>query len=102
MQFFSKSQKNCTQTKHAQNQLSARIQSDFSDDKHDLVMDCLSSIKPEHVMAESEHNLHLTHMAILELANGDCDEVVRLAECAKKDFRDVIYMLIWLSRTKTT
>jgi len=89
-----KSEKISLEKLHAQNQLLDRIQSDFSDNKRDLVMDCLSSIGLEHVMAESEYNLHSTRMAILELANGDCDEVIRLTECAKIDFRDVIYWAV--------
>ena len=45
-------------------------------------------------MAESEHNLRNTRLAILKLAKGRLDRVVELTEHAKVDFRDIIY---WVS-----
>lgn len=42
-------------------------------------------------MAESEHNLRNTRLAILKLAEGDLSRVEELTESAKVDFRDIIY-----------
>lgn len=45
-------------------------------------------------MAESEHNLHNTRFAILQLAKGNLERTVELVKHAKVDFRDIIY---WVS-----
>lgn len=67
------------------------INNQFSDKARELVTKELETISFEHVMAQSDENLENTHAAILKLAKGDVKEVVRLVECAKSDFRDVIY-----------
>ena len=64
---------------------------DFSEEKRETVIECLSTIKLTHVMAKSEHNLQHTLLSILYLAKGNVDEVFKLTKAAKKDFRDVIY-----------
>tara|TARA_B110000046_G_scaffold185237_1_gene226137 strand:- start:601 stop:804 length:204 start_codon:yes stop_codon:yes gene_type:complete len=51
----------------------------------------LNSIRLSHVMAESEHNLSNTRLAILKLANGKLKRVQELTKSAKIDFRDIIY-----------
>lgn len=59
------------------------------------VTDLLASVEARHVMDESEYNLLSVRFAILRLAKGDLDEIRRLTEAAKVDFRDVIY---WASQ----
>ena len=67
------------------------IQNQFSVKDRDLVIKELETISLVHVMAQSDENLKNTHVSILKLAKGSVREVVRLVECAKSDFRDVIY-----------
>jgi hypothetical protein len=71
------------------------IREDFQEIDRNEVTDLLSSIEAKHVMDESEDNLLSTRFSILKLAKGDVDEVRRLTEAAKIDFRDVIY---WASQ----
>jgi len=67
------------------------IQNQFSGKARELVIKEMETISLVHVMAQSDENLKKTHAAILKLAKGSVREVVRLVECAKNDFRDVIY-----------
>ena len=67
------------------------INRDFPEDKKEIVIEYLSTIKLSHVMGESEINLENTLLSILFLAKGDVNGVAELTACAKKDFRDVIY-----------
>ena len=67
------------------------IYQDFPEEKRGTVIKCLSTINLTHVMAESESNLENTLLSILYLAQGNVDEVIKLTEVAKVDFRDVIY-----------
>ena len=67
------------------------INEQFSDKDRELVTKELETISIEHVMAQSAENLKNTQVAILKLAKGDVNEIIRLVECAKSDFRDVIY-----------
>lgn len=66
------------------------IRQDFNDEQRQLVVNELSSIGLQHVMAESAANLESTHLAILKLAKGNVDAVVSYTKSAKADFRDVI------------
>ncbi|MFZ1528023.1 MAG: hypothetical protein WAT19_04680 [Ferruginibacter sp.] len=66
------------------------VDRDFSGEQRTLVLNELSSIGLNHVMAESEHNLENTRLAILKLAKGDLNQVIYLTEKAKTDFRDVM------------
>lgn len=72
------------------------IGEDFREIDKSEVVALLESVKPKHVMDESEFNLLSTRFAILKLAKGDVDEVCRLTDAAKVDFRDVIY---WASQS---
>ncbi len=73
------------------------IKEEFKEiDRHE-VEQLLSSIESKHVMEQSEYNLHSVRFAILRLAKGDLEEVQRLTEAAKVDFRDIIY---WASHSK--
>ena len=74
----------------------AIIRKDFTEEQSRLVIDELKSIGLNHVMAASETNLEATWFGILKLAKGNLAEVVRLTECAKADFRDVI---MWASES---
>ena len=67
------------------------IYSDFCVEDRDLVIRELSSITLQDVMAESEINLKNTRQAILKLSKGSIKKVSHYVDCAKKDFRDVIY-----------
>lgn len=67
------------------------IKRDFSKNEVEQVLAELSTVTLKHVMAESEFNLHNTYVAILKLSKGNLSELIRLVECAKRDFRDVIY-----------
>lgn len=67
------------------------ISHDFSENDRDFVIGEMSTITQEHVMAGSESNLKNTLLSILKLSKGDIAELERLVECAKRDFRDVIY-----------
>lgn len=69
----------------------AVINNQFSDKARELVIKELETISLEHIMSQSDENLKNTHAAILKLAKDDIKEVARLVECAKIDFRDVIY-----------
>ncbi|MDH5178307.1 MAG: hypothetical protein OEZ39_09150 [Gammaproteobacteria bacterium] len=69
----------------------AHLENDYSSFDKMKVIQLLDEVKPEHVMAGSEYNLLNTRYSILYLAKGDVAEVAQLVECAKIDFRDVIY-----------
>ena len=77
--------------RNMQQKISDIINNDYTEDKREIVTGYLSTINLTHVMAESEYNLNNTLLSILLLANGDADEVAKLTERAKIDFRDVIY-----------
>lgn len=72
-------------------EISNIISQSFKEDDRNLAIKELSSITLSHVMAESESNLKNTYLSILRLSKGDINELKRLVECAKQDFRDVIY-----------
>ena len=63
----------------------------FPDPEEEIVLKHLNSITLEHVMAGSQTNLDNTWSAIIKLSHGNLPELIRLTECAKNDFRDVIY-----------
>ncbi len=67
-----------------------RVHQNFKTEDIELVIDELSSITLNHVMAASEYNLKNTRLSILKLAKGDVNEVIELTKSAKIDFRDVI------------
>lgn len=71
-----------------------RMREAFSEAEHAEVARLLLEIRPEHVMAGSRHNLDAARGAVVSLAKGELKEVAAYAECARKDFRDVIY---WVS-----
>lgn len=71
------------------------IGEDFQEVDKAEVTELLASIEARHVMDESEYNLLSVRFAILRLAKGDLEEVRRLTEAAKVDFRDLIY---WASQ----
>jgi hypothetical protein len=73
------------------NEIGTIINEQFSDKDRELVTKELETISIEHVMAQSAENLKNTQVAILKLAKGDVNEIIRLVECAINDFRDVIY-----------
>ena len=64
---------------------------DFERDDFDLVISLLESLTLKDVMANSQANIENTWSAILQLSKGDLNELDRLVDAAKKDFRDVIY-----------
>lgn len=64
---------------------------DFSDAEQEPAMSALTSITLQHVMAQSQINLDNTWQAILDLCQGNLQELQRLVAAAKLDFRDVIY-----------
>lgn len=64
---------------------------EFTEIDKNEVLEMLESVKLEHVKDESDFNLLSTRFAILKLAKGSLDEVRRLTEAAKVDYRDVIY-----------
>jgi len=66
------------------------INRDFKSEEVVLVINALSSITLNHVMAASEYNLKNTRLSILKLAKGNINEVIELTKSAKMDFRDVI------------
>ncbi|WP_299435590.1 hypothetical protein [uncultured Aquimarina sp.] len=66
------------------------INRDFKSEEVMLVINELSSITLNHVMAASEYNLKNTRVSILKLAKGNINEVIELTKSAKIDFRDVI------------
>jgi len=68
-----------------------KISSDFSESDYELVVSEMESITLDHVMGSSKSNLNKTWSSILELSNGDLNELGRLIKAAKIDFRDVIY-----------
>lgn len=67
------------------------VEEEFTEIDKNEVLEMLKSIKLEHVKDESDFNLLSTRFAILKLAKGSLDEVIRLTEAAKVDYRDVIY-----------
>jgi hypothetical protein len=73
------------------------VNRDFSGEQKELVINELSSIGLNHVMAASEYNLQSTRLSILKLAKGDITQVINFTESAKIDFRDVI---MWATQEK--
>ncbi|OJJ17032.1 hypothetical protein BKI52_30415 [marine bacterium AO1-C] len=67
------------------------INQDFSPEEAALVINELSSIKLDHVMAQSKSQLKYTRLSVLQLAKGDLEEVIDLTKKAKSDFRDILY-----------
>ncbi|HAS42861.1 MAG TPA: hypothetical protein DCS93_20445 [Microscillaceae bacterium] len=67
------------------------VNQEFSTQEAALVIDALSSINLNHIMAQSKSQLKYTKLSILKLAKGDLDEVIDLTEKAKIDFRDILY-----------
>ena len=68
-----------------------RISAEFPESDRELVVSEMESITLDHVMAGSKKNLNKTWSSILELSQGDLNELGRLVQVAKIDFRDVIY-----------
>ncbi|MDH7447585.1 hypothetical protein [Aquimarina sp. 2201CG14-23] len=66
------------------------VNRDFKPEEVPIVINELSSITLNHVMAASEYNLKNTRGSILKLAKGNIDDVIELTKSAKIDFRDVI------------
>lgn len=66
------------------------IQQEYPLEQQEFVQKELLTIELKHVMANSEYNLNNTRYAVLHLAKGDVEEVIKLTEAAKIDFRDVI------------
>jgi hypothetical protein len=75
-----------------------KINQDFSFEQRASVIKELSSFHLKHVMANSEYNLFNSRYAILKLAKGNVDEVVKLIAAAKIDYRDVI---MWAMEEKS-
>ncbi|CAA6823017.1 MAG: Unknown protein [uncultured Sulfurovum sp.] len=75
-----------------------KIKKDFDQSDYDLVISEMESITLSHVMANSQTNLDNTWTAILHLSNGDLNEIGRLVDAAKTDFRDVIYWATLLKK----
>ncbi|MGH1471650.1 MAG: hypothetical protein ACRBCS_10685 [Cellvibrionaceae bacterium] len=71
-----------------------KVKQDFQGSEENIALNHLNSITLEHVMAKSQTNLDNTWHAILHLSQGDIKELIRLTQCAKRDFRDVIYWAI--------
>lgn len=59
--------------------------------EHDQIKETFENLASEDEMTNSEANLSNTVHAILKLAKGNMVELRRLTECAKVDFRDVLY-----------
>lgn len=78
-------------------QLLEQIRNEFSVEQQELVINELLSIQLHHVMANSEHNLNSARFAILKLAKGSLQDVIRYTEAAKLDFRDVV---MWAMQEK--
>lgn len=74
-----------------------KIHQNFKTEDIELVINELSSITLDHVMAKSEWNLKNTRLSILKLAKGDIKDIIELTKCAKIDFRDVI---MWATQEK--
>jgi len=72
-----------------------KIREDFEPEDYSLVEQALLSVTQDHVMAKSDYNLNNARNAILALSEGSLEQVTHFAECARKDFRDVIYW-VWL------
>lgn len=66
------------------------IECDFVQENRKEALDILSEVTLDHVMANSEHNLRNTRLAILKLAKGDLSDLKEYTDKAKIDFRDVI------------
>lgn len=67
-----------------------KIQSDFSVEEADAVKAELARLNTTHTM-DSEYNLNNAIGAILDLSAGDLNELSKLVDAARIDFRDVIY-----------
>ena len=63
----------------------------FTEEYREGVINALSSITVDDVMARSEGNLLNTRRAVLQLSEGDRKQLDYYVDCAKQDFRDVIY-----------
>ncbi len=81
--------------------LRIRIAREFSEEEQIVAFRELESITLQHVMAESQYNLDNTWASIVELAQGDLEEVKILVEAAKRDFRDVIYWAVLKKQEST-
>ena len=71
------------------------IETEYAETDQFLVIRELELLSATDVMAESESNLQSTWLAILKLSKGKASSVSQYVECAKKDFRDVIF---WASQ----
>ena len=67
------------------------IAKDFPASEQELVIEELTSITLDHVMARSQNNLNGTWHSILYLSKGDLAKLRSLVKAAKLDFRDVAY-----------
>jgi hypothetical protein len=88
---------NSSNSSKMSNKIIEIVNRDFDKSQQERVLQELSSIGLEHVMAESEYNLENTRRSILKLAKGDLNQVITLTKAAKKDFRDVIF---WATQDK--
>lgn len=68
-----------------------KLKADFDEKDHDFVIAQLLTITTANVMAKSENLLAQTRFSILNLAKGNIEQVQYFVNCAKTDFRDVIY-----------
>ena len=74
-----------------QKELINMIETQFAEADRENVIAALSSITVDDVMARSEDNLFNTRRAVLQLSQGDREQIKYYVDCAKQDFRDVIY-----------
>ena len=71
-----------------------KIKEGFSELNQTEAIELINTIKLSHVMAQSEYNLKNTLFAVIQLAEGNIKDLKYYIDCAKTDFRDVIY---WVS-----
>lgn len=64
---------------------------DFRAEERERARQTLMTIRREHVMAQSEATLAKTRLAVLQLSGGDIAKLQRYAQCALRDFRDVLH-----------
>lgn len=67
-----------------------RLRAEFAEADLPNVIAALDDLTPAHAM-DSQSNLDNAIDAILNLSQGDAEELIRLVEAARTDFRDVIY-----------
>lgn len=85
----------CTLDETTDKTLRHAIASSFPNEDAQTVMDLLNEYGTEAFERERSR----VQMAILELAEGDTDKLLKLIQSAKNDYRDV---LMWAASTATT